>query len=187
MLSLAILTALVSVLSSWVNVALVAYFFESGDKLWGAFSLVLIVISTLVNLIICRLDHPEAARFAFWALVALLQVKGAYDPFEPVFAHTNISIDTENEFRAKQFIATVFQALPISALLAYILALDLHGRLREHWLAGALLLTFLTFSLGTTQYTAANDSRKVWLAALIQVLSQFGFRFGIQFHFIHSS
>lgn len=163
--------ALLPTLTSWLSVGLTIYFGYHGDIVWSAASAGMVCLTTTFNLIVCWYDHPEWLQFALYAIICLLQLKPIADARE-----THRSKAKQAEFRAKNFIACVLQAVPMSALISYVLALDLHGRLNEHVLFAVLGCLCLTFSLGTTHFAAHDDTTGMQFTVFVQVLAQFLFR-----------
>eukprot|EP00300_Choanocystis_sp_HF-7_P006120 c14496_g1_i1.p1 GENE.c14496_g1_i1~~c14496_g1_i1.p1 ORF type:complete len:335 (+),score=56.50 c14496_g1_i1:26-1030(+) len=163
--------AVLNTTSSWAVVCLTVYFGHTRDLIWCLISACMIGLATTFNEAVCWYDHPEHREFCIHTAICLLQCKPLADAQE-----YHKSAGKRAEFRAKKFIASVLQAVPVSALVSYVLVLDLHGRINEHFLFGVAVLLFVTFSVGTTHFAAAEDDSLVQVAVFSQVLAQFMFR-----------
>jgi len=182
--SFVIVSGIITLASSIANVALMITFWMSSDVVWASSLLLFIGMSTIFNIIITALDHPSVPGCLLWTPLSLLQLKAWGDTLEyfthPTLRHGEVSNPEYKHsfkiFRTKRFFSSVVQSLPVSFVLTYILMLDLHNRINEHILGAILLLSFLSFSFGTTHFVAGKDTVFTGVIAFLHILAQFVFR-----------
>eukprot|EP00301_Raphidiophrys_heterophryoidea_P027882 c9871_g1_i1.p1 GENE.c9871_g1_i1~~c9871_g1_i1.p1 ORF type:complete len:385 (-),score=54.48 c9871_g1_i1:1298-2374(-) len=170
-----VVSGIITLASSVLALVLMVQFWIGKDIVWGSCLLLFIAVSTLFNLAL--VVHTREGFLA--AIMSIIQLKPALDTFQSVVSYQQGTARQKKQAkddRARRFMHSVIQSLPVTFILSYVAMVDLDHRIDIWLLVAALAFSLLSFSLGTTRFAAGSDSFLMNLVVLIHVLAQFTMR-----------
>eukprot|EP00301_Raphidiophrys_heterophryoidea_P016399 c25969_g1_i1.p1 GENE.c25969_g1_i1~~c25969_g1_i1.p1 ORF type:complete len:398 (-),score=73.78 c25969_g1_i1:124-1251(-) len=176
-------TTICSLSSRLSNLALVIVFFsKAGGVFLSWLLLAFVLLATLFDVVISVLNNTRLSMRIIGLIFSILQLKSIIDAlktfsssYRELYNQTNFTM--LNNHRSELFRSSTLQSLPISAILCYILLLDLDTGINHNLLITSLTLSILSFSLGTTLFVAGDDPMPfASVIVFTHVLSQFCFR-----------